>query len=115
MRAQPKPEKRGRKPKKPLPRPKRALGWRRRAAKAESTATPDARELILVAFSRRCAYCRTRMASEWDHRIPITRGGKDEPANLVPACYVCNREKGTQTWALPLGHPFAVYPAGPDK
>lgn len=47
-----------------------------------------------------CPYClepipeghRTR-----DHKIPKSRGGKNEPENIVICCDKCNQEKGSLT------------------
>ena len=47
-----------------------------------------------------CTYCGHRGTSttlEVDHKLPIARGGTDDPANLVTACWSCNRAKGTMT------------------
>lgn len=30
---------------------------------------------------------------EWDHVIPLARGGLDLPCNMLTACRRCNREK----------------------
>ena len=46
--------------------------------------------------SGKCFYCNREFhPSEltMDHRIPITRGGKSEKINLVPACKECNNKK----------------------
>lgn len=32
-----------------------------------------------------------------DHVVPLSRGGSNDIANLVPACEGCNRKKGAQT------------------
>lgn len=39
-----------------------------------------------------CAYCGL-VASSWDHVRPISWGGTDEPDNMVPACWPCNKRK----------------------
>lgn len=39
-----------------------------------------------------CAYCGAP-ATSVDHFVPITRGGKTEPGNIVPACGPCNSSK----------------------
>lgn len=39
-----------------------------------------------------CAYC-VRPARTLDHFIPVSRGGRTEPGNLVPACKSCNSKK----------------------
>lgn len=52
---------------------------------------------IVEVFGRRCAYC-LRHESECgkmtrEHVIAISRGGRDEPDNTVPACGKCNSKK----------------------
>lgn len=61
---------------------------------------------------RRCYYCEVRLtlAAGWphtmtlDHKEPLSRGGRNSPANYVPACSPCNNEKGSMTeaeyWAV---------------
>lgn len=41
----------------------------------------------------RCAYCRKACKPTIDHVIPISRGGKHDTKNVVPACLRCNRSK----------------------
>lgn len=44
----------------------------------------------------RCVYCRTPFSTtslEWDHVIPISRGGHHSAGNLTPSCRPCNRSK----------------------
>ena len=43
----------------------------------------------------RCLYCGD-LASGWDHVRPVRWGGSDDPDNLVPACWTCNRRKSDQ-------------------
>lgn len=43
-----------------------------------------------------CTYCGEK-AECYDHKIPVTRGGSDEPDNLTPCCAFCNREKNNKT------------------
>ena len=53
-----------------------------------------------------CAYCGGPLAVEWDHVIPtsdVSGLGHFTPANLVPACKACNRDKRAQdlgAWLL---------------
>jgi hypothetical protein len=54
------------------------------------------RKQILERDNYLCEYCGRR-ASEVDHVIPISRGGSNEPTNLVAACYDCNRGKRAKT------------------
>lgn len=51
---------------------------------------------ICRAHGQRCAYCGTLAKLTVDHVIPVSRGGKDEPSNVVPACSSCNSSKGTK-------------------
>ena len=34
---------------------------------------------------------------EWEHKIPLSRGGHNNRKNIVLACRKCNREKGSLT------------------
>jgi 5-methylcytosine-specific restriction endonuclease McrA len=57
--------------------------------------------------TRRCAYCRRRIARRLrtiDHQVPISRGGRHTAGNLVMACRDCNGRKGNLT-AWEFGHP----------
>lgn len=47
-----------------------------------------------------CAYCGGT-AEQIDHVTPRHRGGRDDYANLAPACARCNQSKGTRSL---LGH-----------
>lgn len=58
---------------------------------------------ILAAFGYRCAYCgQSDVPLEKDHRIPVSKGGSDDPSNLVPACKPCNVRK--------FNHPPEMWP-----
>lgn len=46
-------------------------------------------------YGGRCWMCG-RLADEWDHVIPVARGGSNWPANLRPACRQCNVRKGAR-------------------
>lgn len=54
----------------------------------------------MMKISRRygglCAYC-SDLACEWDHVIPLSRGGAHQIGNLVPSCRTCNASKSTKT------------------
>ncbi len=50
----------------------------------------------------RCFYCKVELNSKTrtrDHRRPLTRGGADWVANIVPACRSCNSKKHDKTEA----------------
>lgn len=49
---------------------------------------------LLKKYKNRCAYCGDTINKlTIDHDIPISRGGKNEIKNIVPACYKCNIRK----------------------
>ena len=48
-------------------------------------------------YGGKCVYCGSTEKIEIEHRIPLSRGGTNFPANLVPACKSCNCSKGTKT------------------
>ena len=54
----------------------------------------------LVRARELCTYCSARVtwdSVEWDHVVPISRGGCHSIGNLVPSCRSCNRSKGRST------------------
>jgi 5-methylcytosine-specific restriction protein A len=47
-----------------------------------------------------CYYCQLPISRElvtMDHIVPISRGGRSTPGNLVPACKNCNVQKRSLT------------------
>lgn len=52
---------------------------------------PSLRQEIL--WSGLCAYCGYDIPTQVDHVIPVSRGGTNDRANLVPACKDCNMNK----------------------
>ena len=73
----------------------RARACRRAEARFHSRAVHRARGC--------CTYCGDRLDSanihkrlEWDHVIPIAKGGSTGEGNLVPSCGKCNRSKGSK-------------------
>jgi hypothetical protein len=58
-------------------------------------AVPPVGETFLLAlFDGKCAYCDTATADTWDHMVPVSKGGRTTPGNIVPACRPCNSSKG---------------------
>lgn len=48
-------------------------------------------------YGNRCAYCGKRTAKlTKDHVYPVSKGGTDNIANIVPACQSCNSRKGAK-------------------
>ena len=52
----------------------------------------------IAKYNYRCAYCGKQCALTVDHVIPISKGGKHSPNNVVPACIGCNDRKGIKLW-----------------
>lgn len=53
----------------------------------------------------RCFYCEREVAlehAEFDHIVPVSKGGKNGQYNLVIACVACNRQKGNALWLVPV-------------
>lgn len=46
----------------------------------------------------KCYYCHAKLDSGYhvDHVVPLSRGGANDPANIVIACPSCNRRKNTK-------------------
>lgn len=57
--------------------------------------TPRDRARALARSGGRCVYCADNLGDrvEWDHVVPISRGGSEGIGNLVPSCRDCNRSK----------------------
>jgi 5-methylcytosine-specific restriction endonuclease McrA len=57
-----------------------------------------------------CIYCG-RPATTVDHILPRSRGGTDDPDNVVPACKACNSAKSNRTpqeWRAGISRTQAV-------
>ncbi|HET8567571.1 MAG TPA: HNH endonuclease signature motif containing protein [Candidatus Limnocylindria bacterium] len=53
----------------------------------------------------RCAYCGGPGPLHRDHRLPLSRGGTNDIANIAPACASCNMRKHKMTdreWMIRL-------------
>lgn len=78
---------------------RRSAAHRRRARLLDSSSvgvTATQWQQICAAYSNACAYCKRPCKLERDHFVPIARGGRDEPGNVVPACRSCNASKGAK-------------------
>lgn len=60
-----------------------------------TTAWRKIRERILIRDDYTCAYCG-QPANTVDHVLAISKGGTDEPDNLLAACSRCNYSKGNR-------------------
>lgn len=58
----------------------------------------------MIHFSRSCAFCgkpegRAKVdRMDFDHLVPISKGGKTVRENVIPACRTCNRGRGARDW-----------------
>jgi len=74
------------------------------------------RESILIRDAHTCQYCGND-ADTVDHVVPISKGGTDEPDNLVASCKRCNFRKGNRSTGFfesarkPLTLPFPFSPS----
>lgn len=63
---------------------------------------PKLRFAILQRDGFRCRYCGTPAATaelQVDHVVPVAKGGTNDPANLVTACWLCNIGKSDASLA----------------
>lgn len=51
---------------------------------------------IVEAFRERCAYCDELTQLEIEHVVPLSKGGRHAPENIVPACGPCNKQKSNK-------------------
>jgi 5-methylcytosine-specific restriction endonuclease McrA len=67
---------------------------------------PAAWAALVEQFGGCCAYCG-KPGTAVDHVVPISKGGRDEIANVLPACKSCNSSKGNRdlsTWLARKGY-----------
>lgn len=69
----------------------------RKAANGVYVVTSRDYNRLLAAYGNCCAYCQGAFDPanplEWDHVVPISRGGVHSVGNIVPSCRRCNRAK----------------------
>ena len=60
--------------------------------------TPLDYQRLFNRYDGECAYCHVQLGDsfDWDHVVPVSRGGRHSVGNLVPACQTCNRSKGAK-------------------
>ena len=58
----------------------------------KSQITQEERRRIIKRGRNKCFFCRTknRFLLNIDHKIPLSRGGKDSIENMIPTCSICN-------------------------
>jgi 5-methylcytosine-specific restriction endonuclease McrA len=75
------------------PGPKRARSFARRSKAPMSV---DLLRSVQTACDGICSYC-LGPANTVDHVFPLSRGGSNDPTNLVLACGLCNSKKRART------------------
>lgn len=76
----------------------RAYRRDRRALESANGGHVSAEDFRAIAGSQagKCFYCCAADIQEFDHFIPLKRGGKHEAANLRGSCLPCNRSKSVK-------------------
>lgn len=82
----------------------KATTLRRRARLRNAAGDCSAKQWLdkCAFFGWRCYLCHDSLAMKsvhMDHRVPLSRGGSNWPANLAPACGPCNLSKSNKTEA----------------
>lgn len=74
-----------------------AYAERRRGMIGDAYIGPDEIEQLFESFGWTCAYCgRSDAPLTVDHVLALSRGGRHEIENLVPACRSCNSRKNAR-------------------
>lgn len=71
---------------------------------------PVGQESYLELFEGLCAYCDGQ-AETWDHVVPVAKGGKTTPENILPSCIACNsskRDRDLDAWLEATGRTLSV-------
>lgn len=77
-----------------------------RRTDARAPIAKGTRASVLAKTNGHCTYCGVKLTSQTgqpnsfhtDHLFPVSGGGTDDPALLVPACAACNIKKGAKTF-----------------
>lgn len=81
---------------------------KRRSAERTGTVTRLEWVSILQRYNMSCAYCGVSgVKLTVDHVVALSRGGRHEPSNVVPACRACNSAKRDRDWTEKLRCPLA--------
>jgi 5-methylcytosine-specific restriction endonuclease McrA len=60
----------------------------------------EIREYLLDKYQHTCQYCNGASEDpilEWEHKVPVSKGGSSSVKNATLACRSCNQEKGNLT------------------
>jgi hypothetical protein len=53
----------------------------------------EVRRAVWIRYQGMCARCKSRERLEYDHIVPLARGGSNTERNIELLCEVCNRAK----------------------
>lgn len=57
----------------------------------------DEWKAMLDDYDHRCGYCgKGGVRLDRDHIVPLSRGGRHDASNIIPACRSCNMRKGAK-------------------
>jgi 5-methylcytosine-specific restriction endonuclease McrA len=77
-------------------------GRKRLIASAVNDFTVAQWDKLKADYNQRCVYCnKVSPILERDHIVPVSKGGDNTLANIVPACRGCNRAKGVKLTTPP--------------
>lgn len=78
----------------------------RRIAREQSEEFKEAWDAIVAFYGNKCAYCEKEPWVDIADVVPIRKGEKHQPSNVVPACHRCISEKKRDTWKPRRFHPY---------
>jgi len=76
----------------------REMGAIRRANELRATCRECHGNRYAAAASGQCWICQKRPATETDHVVPLSKGGRHCNDNFLGACGPCNRSKSYRVW-----------------
>ena len=68
----------------------------RRSPVRRQAITEEVRVFVWRRDEGKCSRCGSREKLEFDHIVPVSRGGSDTARNIELLCEACNRKKGAQ-------------------
>jgi hypothetical protein len=70
-----------------------ALAEESATSQARERLSPEVRRAVWTRDEGKCARCGSRERLEFDHMVPVSRGGINTERNIELLCAVCNRAK----------------------